>query len=262
MMHYYKRNIGDYAKRTGRLTMLEHGAYTLLHDACYDRERFPTEDEAVNWCWARDAQEIDAVRFVLQRFFVCVDGIYIHEQIQADLLAYKRTCDNNARIATEREEKRTERLRSVYDSCTERAQIVHEAPPNQEPITNNQEPKEEKPARKRAHPAKPDDVSQEVWDGFLAIRKARRSPLTDAALDGINREAKAAGMCLETALKTCCARGWQGFKANWLKADGKPSPHTLPSMNSYADSVPEKLRPAPVDRAALEEEFSRDPSII
>ena len=41
-MHYYKRNLGDYAKKAGRLSMLEHGSYTLLIDACYDRERFPT----------------------------------------------------------------------------------------------------------------------------------------------------------------------------------------------------------------------------
>ena len=37
-MHYYKRNIGDYHKKAGRLSMIEHGAYTLLIDACYDRE--------------------------------------------------------------------------------------------------------------------------------------------------------------------------------------------------------------------------------
>ena len=43
-MHYFKRNIGDYHKKAGRLSMLEHGAYTLLIDSCYDRERFPTMD--------------------------------------------------------------------------------------------------------------------------------------------------------------------------------------------------------------------------
>jgi uncharacterized protein YdaU (DUF1376 family) len=46
-MHYYKRNLGDYAKKTGRLTMLQHGAYTLLIDSCYDREKFPTLEQAI-----------------------------------------------------------------------------------------------------------------------------------------------------------------------------------------------------------------------
>ena len=39
-MHYFKFNIGDYHKKAGRLSMLQHGAYTLLIHACYDREKF------------------------------------------------------------------------------------------------------------------------------------------------------------------------------------------------------------------------------
>ena len=69
-MHYYKRNLGDYAKKAGRLSMLEHGAYTLLMDAIYDREIFPTLDEALDWAWARDEAEVAAVKFVLTKFFV------------------------------------------------------------------------------------------------------------------------------------------------------------------------------------------------
>ena len=60
-MHYYKRNLGDYAKKAGRLSMIEHGAYTLLLDACYDRERFPTLEEAIEWTWARTPEEVAAV---------------------------------------------------------------------------------------------------------------------------------------------------------------------------------------------------------
>jgi len=59
-MHYYKKNIGDYHKKAGRLTMLQHGAYTLLMDACYDREKFPNRDEALDWLWASSKEEIEA----------------------------------------------------------------------------------------------------------------------------------------------------------------------------------------------------------
>ena len=69
MMHYYKRNIGDYAKKAARLTMLQHGAYTLLIDSCYDREVFPTLEQALEWTWASTEAEVDAVKFVLNRFF-------------------------------------------------------------------------------------------------------------------------------------------------------------------------------------------------
>ena len=60
-MHYYKKNIGDYHKKAGRLSMLEHGAYTLLLDACYDRERFPTLEDAMDWTWARTEEEMAAL---------------------------------------------------------------------------------------------------------------------------------------------------------------------------------------------------------
>ena len=73
-MHYYKRNIGDYHKKAGRLTMLQHGAYCLLLDACYDREQFPTKIEAVDWLWASSKEEIDAVEFVLSKFFTEQEG--------------------------------------------------------------------------------------------------------------------------------------------------------------------------------------------
>jgi uncharacterized protein YdaU (DUF1376 family) len=133
-MHYYKRNLGDYAKKTGRLTMLQHGAYTLLIDACYDREVFPTLEQAIDWTWASTEAEIDAVKFVLSRFFkLSSDGQYVQDRILEELLQYHKNADTNKRIAIDRETKRKEK-------STNRVQIVDEPPPNQEPLTTNQEP--------------------------------------------------------------------------------------------------------------------------
>jgi uncharacterized protein YdaU (DUF1376 family) len=134
IVHYYKRNLGDYAKKCGRLSMLQHGAYTLLIDSCYDREKFPTLDEAIEWTWASTEAEIEAVKFVLGRFFtLSPDGEYVQERVLAELLEYHSKADTNKRIAQEREAKRKEK-------STSRSHAVNEAPPNQEPITINQEP--------------------------------------------------------------------------------------------------------------------------
>lgn len=132
-MHYYKRNIGDYAKKAGRLTMLQHGAYTLLLDACYDREQFPTKEEAIDWTWASTTAEEEAVEFVLRKFFTLDGDRYIQSRIQEDLAAYHATSETNKRIAAEREGKRRE-------ASTKRGRSVNEAPPNQEPLTNNHKP--------------------------------------------------------------------------------------------------------------------------
>lgn len=57
-----------------------------------------------------------------------------------------------------------------------------------------------------------------MWIDFIALRKAKRSPLSKTALDGIEREALKAGLSLDGALAECCARGWVGFKAEWVAA--------------------------------------------
>ena len=133
-MHYYKRNLGDYAKKAGRLTMLQHGAYTLLIDSCYDREIFPTLEQALEWTWASTEAEVEAVKFVLSRFFLLdKDGCYVQDRILAELLHYQKNADTNKRIADEREAKRKE-------NRTKRVQSVDEAPPNQEPLTINHKP--------------------------------------------------------------------------------------------------------------------------
>lgn len=132
-MHYYKRNIGDYAKKAGRLTMLQHGAYTLLIDSCYDREKFPTLEDAIEWTWASSDDEINAVKFVLNKFFILVDNFYIQHRIQEEIDNYHCNAETNKRIAIERETKRME-------NNTKRVQSVNETPPNHEPLTNNHKP--------------------------------------------------------------------------------------------------------------------------
>lgn len=68
--------------------------------------------------------------------------------------------------------------------------------------------------------SRPESITDQVWSDFLTIRKAKGAPLTQTALDGIDREAVKAGITLQAALETCCARGWQGFKAEWIQREG------------------------------------------
>jgi len=226
-MHYYKRNLGDYAKKAGRLSMLQHGAYTLLIDACYDREQFPTREDAIDWAWASSAAEVEAVEFVLRKFFVLEGDRYVQKRIQEEILEYREKADLNARIAQERETKRKEKR-------TERARGVHEAPPNQEPLTTNHEtPPNGGVARKRA-PARPDDVSESVWQDFQAVRKAKRAPLTDTALKGIRREAGKAGIPLADAIAYCVERNWVGFNAGWYADRSGKQPRASPQPKHAA----------------------------
>ena len=146
-MHYYKRNLGDYAKKAGRLSLLQHGSYTVLIDSCYDREQFPTLEQAIEWTWADSVEEIEAVKFVLRKFFILEDGIYVQNRIREEIAEYHEKASINKRIAIDRETKRKE-------SNANRERTVDEASPNHKPITKNQEPvtKNQEPRTKNQEP--------------------------------------------------------------------------------------------------------------
>ena len=106
------------------------------------------------------------------------------------------------------------------DSAPPPPQISHPTPADFAPITIKEPSIEPKGNPKSSVLACPSDVPRQVWDDFLSIRKAKKSPLTSTALEGIRAEAVKAGMTLEGALSMCCMRGWVGFKSSWLDGIG------------------------------------------
>lgn len=108
--------------------------------------------------------------------------------------------------------------------------------------------------------APPEGVSNSVWQEFKTLRKAKRAPITQRAVDAISSEAQKIGWSLEKALEECVVRGWQAFKADWVV---KPNPAdimrlTVPSKNE-PDPALEKIKedekvtrpPTPEERAIL-----------
>lgn len=77
------------------------------------------------------------------------------------------------------------------------------------------ETKKEK-ERKKNTVVPPIGVTDTVWQDFVSLRKAKKAPISQSALDGIAKEALKAGMSLQAALEMCCMRGWSGFKAEWI----------------------------------------------
>jgi uncharacterized protein YdaU (DUF1376 family) len=95
-MNYYKRHIGDYAKKAGHLSTLEHGVYTLLLDAYYDRELAPTKAEAMRQARARSSEEVAAVEAVLTDFFTLRDGRYIQQRVEEEFVKAEEAARRNA----------------------------------------------------------------------------------------------------------------------------------------------------------------------
>jgi uncharacterized protein YdaU (DUF1376 family) len=213
-MFYYKKNIGDYFKKAGRLNMLQHGAYTLLIDACYDREIFPTHDDAIEWTWASTPDELSAVEFVLKKFFELIEGRYIQKRIQEEIEKYHSTAATNQRIAIEREEKRRVNKTNRTENSTKREQVVNEAPPNQEPRTKNHKQKIAK--FDFANSLLDLDVPEKNIKAWLAIRKLKKATNSDAAFDQFIEQTKLAGVSVPDAVMICILNDWRGFQAKWV----------------------------------------------
>lgn len=60
-------------------------------------------------------------------------------------------------------------------------------------------------------------VPEQLATDWLSVRKAKKSPLTKTALDGVIREADKASLTLEQAITLCVERNWVGFSASWLE---------------------------------------------
>lgn len=84
-MNFYKRHIGDYIKKAGHLTLLEHGIYARLMDVYYTREAGIPEDKAARLIGARTKEEVQALASVLEEFFDLVDGLWIQNRCEEEI---------------------------------------------------------------------------------------------------------------------------------------------------------------------------------
>ena len=76
-------------------------------------------------------------------------------------------------------------------------------------------------------------ADQQTAADYLELRKAKKAASTRTALRAVVAEAAKAGIPVGVALTTCCARGWAGFKADWVD----PKPRDGPARAAKFDPV-------------------------
>jgi hypothetical protein len=107
--------------------------------------------------------------------------------------------------------------------------------------------------KKATSVAPPEGVSDSVWQEFKSLRKAKKAPITQRAIDAISSEANKAGWTLEKALEECVVRGWQAFKADWVV---KPNPADIVRL-----TVPSRNEPDPaLEKIKADEKITRPPT--
>ena len=201
IMHYYQFSIGDYRAATAHLTNEEDLAYRRLLDMYYDTEqKIPLDTQ---WVSRRLRVDAHVVKDVLNDMFVQHEDGWYHARCADVIEQYHAMAEKNranGRLGG--------RKKNPVGSDS---QPIAKATINQEPITNNHKPKKE-----TAIAVCPINVEEAVWADFLALRKAKKAPVTVTALAGIKREADKANWSLARAITECVERGWTGFKAEWV----------------------------------------------
>lgn len=244
-MHYFKLHINDYAQATAHLTLIEDAVYTRLLRKYYaDEKPLPADVERLQrLVGARSREEKAAVQTVLAEFFFR-DGDFFRNKRADDELVEYASKSLKAKDSAHARWMRTHTERKVDAMPTQ-----SEGNANHKPITNNQEPitSTNRRSNTRKRVDRPDDVTESVWEAWVELRNSKRAPISDVAVDKIRKEAAKASMSLDAALEMCCARGWQGFNAEWVdKRDKKEA--AMDFLLGRADAAGNRIvEPAPWD---------------
>jgi uncharacterized protein YdaU (DUF1376 family) len=201
-MHYYEHNIGDYRKDTVHLTLLEHGIYRQLIDSYYLGESPLTTDieKLMRTHSIRNADEQQAFKNVLSDFFELTKNGYIHKRCDKIIAEYHGKSQKARDSANARWGNRNKGVNANA------LQTQSEGNANHKPLTINHKPINT-----------PSGVTESVFKDYLEVRKTKKAKWSDTALKGLVKEADKAGLSLQEAMELCCARGWVGFKADWVK---------------------------------------------
>lgn len=231
-MHFYNFHIGDYKSHTHHLSPMEDLAYRRLLDHYYLHEAPIKQRDIARQIGLREFEQ--DVLTVLDEFFVSTEHGFINPRADEEIAKFKEFSEAGKRGAAKRWAKATPEAtpKPPYNEANGEANSPPNATPiatnTHKPITNNHKPK-----KSATDVACPKSVDQQVWDDWLAIRSAKKLPLTKTAFAQIEAEAAKAGHPIDIVIKECCLRGWAAFKAAWLKEN----PISTPPSQAFAGDI-------------------------
>ena len=196
-MHYFQFEIKEWVSNTAHLSLEEEAIYLRLVNFYYDSEKpIPSDIEMISR--KLRIANIQMTYAILHEFFTECDSGFIHDRCNLEIAKYHAKSEQASRAGKASAEKR-------FNSRSTAVQPII----NQESLIINHKSNKTIQA--------PEGVSIEVWNDFVAQRKKSKAVISENVINSINKEAQKAGWTLEQALAECAARGWRGFKADWVK---------------------------------------------
>lgn len=229
-MNYFEHHIGDYAAATAHLSLVEDAIYSRLLRRYYlQEEALPVDVKQVaRLAGARSQEEQEAVQAVLEEFFSLQADGWHNKRADEEIERYQAKQDKARASANARWSKPAQPSECEGNAPAMRTHSEGNA--LHTPDTNiSTSLRSVEKARKRASaPDCPDDVDPQTWGDWLALRKAKKAPVTETVVEQARRESRKAGLSLADFLRVWCARGSQGLQADWLKPNERGGPHSVP----------------------------------
>jgi uncharacterized protein YdaU (DUF1376 family) len=230
-MHYYQFNIGDYAKSTKHLTLLEDLAYRRLLDIYYDTEKPLISNVKQLARIAGMSEYIDEINNVLSDFFTETEEGFTQKKTAFEIEAYQAkagTARVNGKLGgrpkkTQTEPTKTQPVNSANPDETGLKPNYKPLTINQEPLTNNQELS----VKEKTTPVKLDYSVLQMTDLQCADvvrirRKNKGTALTQRIINSLADEFKKGwdlGLNVDDMITEWEVRGWKSFKAEWMKSN-------------------------------------------
>ena len=220
-IHFYKRHIGDYVKKTSELTLTEHGAYTVLLDHYYATKQPLAEDMKTLFrlCRAQDKRDRKAVEFVATKFFaVGPDGLRHNKRADQELA------------------KMTERSNAAADAAEKRWHKPEDMPPHMQTQCYPEPEPEEKNTLSAAggvdsDPAEMVAKARELLGKFMAFGPDWQTLTVENVLLAMRKYPKADGDAVVARLRE-----------KWLNQPLRKNPPTYYLNYAFGDSEAAALR--------------------
>lgn len=247
-MNYYQHHIGDFDKKTRHLTRIERSVYRDLLELYYTIEGqiCMSIPELCRKIIARTNEESTSVEQVLNEFFIKTPTGWFHERCEEEIDKFKSSNSQKSEAGKASAAKKAlKRQQALNGESTSVEQTCNGTSTNQEPITNNQEPRTKK---KNTTSSDADDmfagIEEQIVSDYKKLRKAKNMPATKTAMDGVKREAEKAGLSFADTIRLCCERGWAGFNAKWIlepreSQQRKESSHSGFEKLDYSEGIGE-----------------------
>lgn len=229
-MNYYKRHLGDYAKKTRTLTVLQHGIYTLLLDLYYSEEAPVTATDAYTVCQARTAKDRAAVDTILTKFFTQDRDLWRNPKADEVIAKYHAKAPKNAESG---------RLGGLAKAQRNASETLDERQPDAD-ISQKPELSNQKKQKKKDYGAVAPEpwIPLDAWSAFCEHRRVKRSAIgTEHTVKLIVDELltwRAQGVAPEVVLNYAIKNGHTGLYYKPENSNGNKTNRSNPSLAERA----------------------------